>query len=191
MRTSAMIPAIILTLFIVCPTARAQTSAWGIVINGKAIHVDSSYDWNERNWGLGFEREFGPRAHWVKLALGSAFIDSESAMSYMGGGGLKRRFRLPKLGSGFYVDIGAVGFLMARKDVDAYRPFPGVLPTLTIGSTRVAVNIAYLPASAADAVAGVRRVDPGIDAMLFLQARVNPRVFAPVGMRLKTLFAGR
>lgn len=193
MRQSWMITALFAALVGVTASApaRAQSSAWGLVINGKAIHVDSSYDWNERNWGLGFEREFDSQTRWVKVALGSGFLDSMNVMSYMGGGGLKRRFHFPGHANGLYVDLGAVGFLMSRKDINDYRPFPGVLPTVTIGSRHVAVNVAYLPGAAADAVAGVYSLDPGMDAIFFVQIRVNPRVLAPRGLGLHTALANR
>lgn len=191
MRVSWMIAALLIAGLSLAEQTRAQQSDWGLVINGKAIHVNSSYDWNEHNWGLGFEREFDSQARWVKVALGNGFVDSMNAMSYMGGGGLKRRFHLPGRANGLYVDLGAVGFLMSRKDINAYRPFPGVLPTVTIGSRQLAVNIAYLPGAAADAVAGVYSLDPGMDAIFFVQVRVNPRVFAPRGLRLRPTFANR
>jgi hypothetical protein len=172
-------------------TGPAQASDWGIVVNGKAYHVNSTYDWNENNWGLGFEREFNQRSRWVRMAVGSGFIDSQNSMSYMGGGGLKRRFLIPRIGQDFYVDIGAVAFLMTRQDINNNKPFPGLLPTLTVGSRHIAVNLAYLPGSVADAVSGIRTIDPNIDAIYFVQLRLSPRLFTPMGSRLRTALASR
>jgi len=171
------ITALASALFAMLFAAPAAASDWGIVLNGKAVHVDSSYDWNERNWGLGFEREFHSEARWVGLALGSGFVDSQDSMSYLGGGGLKRRFRPP--GRRIYFDVGVVGFMMTRTNIDKSRPFPGFLPTFTVGSPQIALNIAYLPGAAADAVAGVRNLDPGIDSIWFLQLRLSPQLFSP------------
>src|SRR5690606_19303184 len=123
-------------------TASAQD--WSLVVNGKSIHVNSSKDWNERNWGLGLEREFATDSKWVKVALVNGFKDSQNEMSYMAGGGLKRRFRLHSLSDDLFVDLGVVGFLMTRQDVNDNKPFPGLLPAMTIGTNRLALNVAYL-----------------------------------------------
>ncbi len=160
-----------------------QASDWGIVLNGKAFHVDAAHDWNETNLGLGFEREFGAHSRWVKLAVGSGFVDSQNEMSYMAGGGLKRRFHVPSVGPDFYLDVGAVGFMMTRQDIDNNKPFPGILPTFTVGTRNFALNLAYLPGSAADQVAGIRNLDPDIDAIFFMQIKLSPRLFSPTTRR--------
>src|SRR5262245_7870515 len=57
-----------------CHNAAAQSSgAWDLVLNGRAVHVNAARDWNEDNWGLGFEREFASDTPWVKLALANGF----------------------------------------------------------------------------------------------------------------------
>src|SRR5690606_2602397 len=96
----------------------AAAQDWGVIVNGKAIHVNSSRDWNEENWGLGLEREFDTQSRWVKMAVANGFKDSQNAMSYMAGGGIKRRFRLDSVMENLYVDVGVVGFLMTREDVN-------------------------------------------------------------------------
>src|SRR5262249_47519608 len=123
-----------------CNTAAAQSdSNWGLVLNGRAVHMNASGDWNEDNWGLGVEREFSSSTSpWVKVALANGFSDSMGNPSYMAGGGLKRRF---EVGSrNFYVDVGGVAFLMTRENVNGDRPFPGILPAATFGFKRVALN---------------------------------------------------
>ena len=45
------------------------------VLNGKAIHLDSG-NYNESNWGVGFEYDFKPRGNWIPFAAGSSFKDS-------------------------------------------------------------------------------------------------------------------
>ncbi|HEX5419838.1 MAG TPA: hypothetical protein VFY39_07545 [Gammaproteobacteria bacterium] len=162
----------LILLSIVATAAQAQD--WSVIINGKAIHVNASKDWNEANWGLGVEREFVDGSHWVKLAVANGFVDSANAMSYMAGGGLMRRFRLPALGPSLHVDVGVVGFLMTRHDVDDNRPFPGALPALTIGTRKVALNLTYLPGSVMEAATQVSRQDPTVSGVFFLQLKLDP-----------------
>lgn len=152
----------------------AAAQDWSVIVNGKAIHVNSSRDWNERNWGLGLEREFDTQSRWVKVALVNGFKDSQDAMSYMAGGGLKRRFRLDSLADHLYFDVGVVGFLMTREDVNDNKPFPGLLPAMTIGTRRVALNITYLSQGMMDSATNVTRVDPTVSGLLFLQLKLDP-----------------
>jgi hypothetical protein len=163
----------------------AGAQDWSVIVNGKAIHVNSSRDWNERNWGLGLEREFDTQSRWVKVALVNGFKDSQNAMSYMAGGGLKRRFRLDALASDLYFDVGVVGFMMTRDDVDDSKPFPGLLPAMTIGTRRVALNVTYLSQSMMDSATNVTRVDPTVSGLLFLQLKLDPSLlgFGPSSRR--------
>ncbi|MBN1237139.1 MAG: hypothetical protein JXB36_01495 [Gammaproteobacteria bacterium] len=163
----------------------AAAQDWSVIVNGKAIHVNSSRDWNERNWGLGLEREFDTQSRWVKVALVNGFKDSQNAMSYMAGGGLKRRFRLDSLANDLYVDVGVVGFVMTREDVNHNKPFPGLLPAMTIGTRHVALNLTYLSQSMMDSATNVTRVDPTVSGLLFLQLKLDPRLlgFGPRGRR--------
>jgi hypothetical protein len=166
--------------------ATAQAGDWGVVINGKAYHVNAAEDWNEDNWGLGIEREFNSRSRWVPVVLGNGFRDSQNEMSYMAGGGIKRRFRLDELADSLYVDIGMVGFVMTRRDFNGNRPFPGVLPALTVGTRQVAVNITYMPKSAVDRI---NQRDPDLEGAFFIQLRLNPALFAMRGTRAWERFA--
>ena len=77
---------------------------WDVVLSGRSFHLNAARQWNEDNWGFGVEREFNPERRWVKLFLANAYKDSVDEPSYMAGGGLKRRFRVPS--RDFYVDIG-------------------------------------------------------------------------------------
>lgn len=155
----------------------ANAGQWDIVLNGKSFHVDGDRDWNESNWGLGFEHEFNPEARWVKLTLANGFIDSEDEISYMGGGGLKRRFRMPVGERRVHVDVGAIGFFMTRHDVNNNKPFPGILPAVTVGTRNFAVNLTYLPGQAAERVANARTADPNLDGIVFIQFKLNSRLF--------------
>lgn len=152
----------------------ADAGRLDVVLNGKSFHVNSDRDWNESNWGLGFEYEFNPESRWVKLALGNGFIDSDEQMSYMAGGGIKRRFRLPIGDRRFFFDVGAIGFVMKRHDVNGNAPFPGILPAFSFGTSRVALNATYLPGGLADRVTNVRFTDPNLDGVAFLQLKFTP-----------------
>lgn len=157
--------------------APAWAQDWSLILNGKSIHVNSSKDWNEQNWGLGLEREFDAQSRWVKVAVVNGFKDSQDAMSYMAGGGIKRRFRLDSLSEGLFVDVGVVGFLMTRQDVNDNEPFPGLLPAMTIGTRRVALNVTYLSERMMDSATNVSRVDPTVSGLVFLQLKLDPRLF--------------
>jgi hypothetical protein len=160
----------------------AAAGQWDVVVNGKSFHVDGDRDWNESNLGLGFEHEFNPESRWVKLALGSGFRDSEDEMSYMGGGGIKRRFRLPIGERQVHVDLGAIGFMMTRQDVDNNEPFPGVLPAFSVGTRQFAVNFTYLPGQFAEQFAHARTADPNLDGIVFMQFKFNSRLFGLGGI---------
>lgn len=157
--------------------AYGQSGDWGIVLNGRAVHLHASRSWNENNWGLGVEREFNRDGRWVKVALANGFLDSADHPSYMAGGGVKRRFRA--FSDRLYVDVGAVGFLMTRHDVNHGRAFPGVLPALTIGGKRVAVNLTYLPESAMDRMTNANTNDPSLKGILFIQVKLAAGLFRP------------
>jgi Antimicrobial peptide resistance and lipid A acylation protein PagP len=172
-------------LIIVCLSllsSEADASDWSIVVNGRSIHLGATEQWNESNWGLGFEREFDGQSHWVKLALGNGFKDSQNAMSYMAGGGIKRRFRPRAAANDFYVDVGVIAFMMTREDVNHNDPFPGMLPALTIGTTNVAVNVTYLSGSIGERITNGRLIDPSIDGVLFFQLKLDARLFG-IGAR--------
>ena len=159
-------------------TAHAQDD-WTVILNGRAMHLNAAREWNEHNWGLGVEREFDSEERWVKVALANGFKDSLGNPSFMGGGGVKRRFRLPSISDDFYVDLGLIAFVMAREDVDRGRPFPGVLPALTVGTRNLALNITYMSDSAIEGVSDMPIKDPSMSGVLFLQLKLNPRWLAP------------
>jgi hypothetical protein len=154
-------------------------STWNVVLNGRALHIDAAADWNEANWGLGLEREFDSGGRWVKVALANGFKDSLGEPSYMAGGGLKRRFR--PMSNELYVDLGAVAFLMTREDVNGSRPFPGILPAMTVGSRRVALNLTYLPQHAVNELTRANKRDPSMNGILFLQIKLNAAMFGFLG----------
>lgn len=162
-------------------TAHCDAASWDVVVNGKAFHINAERNWNEDNWGLGFEREFGGHRRWVPFAVGNGFRDSMNHMSYMGGGGIKRRFRPGGWMGDLHLDVGLVGFVMQRRNIRDGNPFPGLLPVVSIGNRRVALNLTYLPGSAVDSVTQSRRVDPNMDGVLFLQAKFSLDYVLPSG----------
>lgn len=179
LRFSASIPVLALTLLAAVASPAVRAADWNIVLNGRAVHVDAARDWNEANWGLGLEREFDVNSRWVKVALGNGFKDSQDHMSYMAGGGIKRRFRLSSLSPGAYFDVGAVAFMMTRKNVDNNRPFPGILPAITFGSRNFALNVTYIPQQMAEHAINVRRYDADLDGVFFLQLKLDADLFSP------------
>ena len=143
---------------------------WGLVINGRSVHLNAEKHWNEDNWGLGFEKEFNSSSRWVATAVANAFKDSMDNPSYMAGASIKRRFRVPS--DSFYFDAGLVGFLMTRQNIRHDAPFPGALPTMTFGTRHFAVNVTYMPGSVVEHVTDAHLLDPSITAVLFIQLKL-------------------
>jgi hypothetical protein len=170
-----------------CNTAAAQSDgSWDVVLNGRAVHMNATREWNEDNWGLGIEHEFATTSPWVKLALANGFKDSMGNPSYMAGGGIKRRF---KMGSqDFYVDLGGVAFVMTRENVNDNEPFPGILPAATFGFKRVALNLTYMPEAVVDRVTDSKRHDPTMEGVFFLQLKLDASLFG-LGRRDRPFFA--
>jgi hypothetical protein len=170
-----------------CNHAAAQSNgAWDVVLNGRAIHMNATHQWNEDNWGLGIEREFASSSPWVKVALANGFKDSVGEPSYMAGGGIKRRFALRS--EDFHVDLGGVAFLMTRQQVNGNRPFPGVLPAATFGFKRVALNLTYMPEAVADLVTNSKKHDPSMEGVFFLQLKLDASLFG-LGRRTRQWLA--
>jgi len=115
------------------------------VLNGRSIHLSAKEPLNEANWGAGLEYQYTTGDNWVPFLTVSGFRDSNENMSYYAGGGMKRRFQLGSQPNQFYVDAGAVLFLMTREDFRSNRPFPGILPVISLGMRNFALNITYVP----------------------------------------------
>jgi hypothetical protein len=177
------------TLAAFCHNAVAQsTGAWDVVLNGRAVHVNASQDWNEDNWGLGFEREFASDTPWVKLALANGFKDSMGNPSYMAGGGIKRRFWVRS--DDLYIDLGGVAFMMKRENVHHNQAFPGLLPAATIGFKRVALNLTYMPEVVVDRVTNSKKLDPSMEGVFFVQLKLDASLFG-LGRRDRPWLAQR
>lgn len=134
---------IFLTLFIGF-AASSPADELHVVVNGKAIHLDEG-DYNEKNWGLGVEYTFTPKDNWITFINASYFKDSNYNTSKYVGGGMKRRYRLDNDEDGWFADLGAIAFLMTRKDYKNNDPFPGILPFAAVGKGSVTLNMTYIP----------------------------------------------
>ena len=163
---------ICIPVFLLCAFAGTATAGQlDLVVNGRSYHADTDLEWNEKNYGLGLEYEFDSATRWMWTVNANAFRDSVNNMSYMAGGGLKRRLFQSEHPAGFYLDAGLVGFLMSRADVNDHLPFPGVLPTLSFGMKHVGVNLTYLPEFAVKELVQSNVPDPDIGGVYFLQFR--------------------
>jgi len=151
----------------------ATAGKYSAVVNGKSYHFNSSYDWNENNYGFGLEHEFEQKSAWKWVAMANGFRDSTDNMSYMAGAGLdRRRYATDKL-AGFSIYAGINAFLMTREDVNGNKPFPGLLPSVTIANNKVGLNITYLPRKAVEETMNTDIVDPTISGILFMQFKVS------------------
>jgi len=134
----------IIFLVLIFPSLLFADQLHGI-INGKAYHFDRSRNFNEKNWGFGFEYNFEQSGNWIPFLTGSTFKDSNDQTSNYLGGGAKHRFMLGSGENGLHLDAGVVAFLMTRKDYNGDRPFFGALPFISVGNEYVAVNATYIP----------------------------------------------
>lgn len=159
----------LLSLLMVLPISSAMAGDFRAVINGKSIHVDATNDWNEDNYGLGLEYQFATESRWKRQLMVNGFRDSSEEMSYMIGGGLHRTLFASDRLSGFYVDAGINAFLMTRKDVNDNRPFPGALPSLTVGNRFMGFNFTYLPKQAVESLYDAQMMDETISGIFFVQ----------------------
>jgi len=166
-------------LVLVSLSATADASKLQMVINGKSIHVNSNYSWNEDNYGAGIEYEFDTQSRWIRTAMANAFLDSEENMSYMVGAGLHRRLVIVEQFADFYLDIGLNAFVMTREDVANNRPFPAILPSLTIGNRYGGLNVSYIPKKIVHDLGRANLMDPTIGGIFFLQAKFRLDAFFP------------
>ena len=164
-----------ITLLLSCwlgiPVAQAGNLNW--IINGKAEHLGKPVDgttsrFNENNWGFGFQYDYDLIDHkWLPFVTASGFSDSLHNPSFYGGGGYLRRYRVGiPAGHFLNLDVGGILFLMTREDFMHNNPFPGVLPVLSVGSDKVAVNITYIP-----------KVHPKLVPLWFFQLKVSSSLF--------------
>jgi len=145
--------------------APARAEQWSLLLNGKAVHLEkpAGTHYNEENWGAGVQYDFNMTdSSWIPFVSASGFKDSNGNPSYYAGGGTMRRFSSGEGKNSLHLDAGVVAFLMTRKNYRNGSPFPGLLPVVSIGSDRVALNITYIP-----------KVDPKLVPILFFQLKVG------------------
>ncbi|MDH3611951.1 MAG: hypothetical protein OEU90_07775 [Gammaproteobacteria bacterium] len=173
MKTLAAARFALLILCFALPISSSMAGELSAVINGKSFHLGASEDWNEDNYGLGLEYEFASQSRWKSRLMANGFRDSSDDMSYMAGGGLHRNLFATDRLRGFYVDAGINAFLMTRKDVNDNKPFPGIVPSLTVGNQYAGINLTYLPRQAVEKFYDTQMTDESMSGILFLQFKVN------------------
>jgi len=157
----ASLPTLIFGVFFCLSADTAAADELHLLVNGKAIHVNAptGSHLNEKNWGLGFQYDGNVmNKKWIPFITASGFSDSNKNPSYYAGGGALRRFQ----GDTLHLDIGAIGFLMTRKNYKNDQPFFGVLPAFAVGTERVSVNMTYIP-----------KVEPKMVALWFFQLKIK------------------
>ena len=173
MKKRLAIHVIAASLLLVLSASPALAGTLSAVVNGKSHHFNSTYDWNEDNYGFGIEHQFEQKSAWRTIAMANGFRDSTDNMSYMAGAGLHRRLYETHKLAGFYVYAGLNAFVMTRADVNGSKPFPGILPSISIGNDKVGFNLTYMPEKAVEATTGSMMVDPTLSGILFLQFNVS------------------
>jgi hypothetical protein len=160
MKKGFSIPTIAFALFLSLLASPAIAGKYSAVVNGKSYHFNSTYQWNENNYGFGVEHEFTQKSAWKRVAMVNGFRDST------------RVFETDKL-AGFYIYAGINAFVMTRDDVSGGRPFPGLLPSISIGNDKMGLNLTYMPKQAVEATVNANMVDPTLSGILFLQFKVS------------------
>lgn len=154
------------------PFASALAGEFATVINGKSFHLGASQNWNEDNVGLGFEYQLRDSTRWKPILMANGFRDSNDAMSYVAGAGLHRNLLSTRRLSGLYLDAGLNAFVMTREDVNGNRPFPGILPSVTLGNRYAGINLTYLPKTAVEKAFDQQMRDDSIKGIIFLQFKI-------------------
>lgn len=167
-----MLAGLAVLALVTLPLTPARAGEFAAVINGKSFHLGASREWNETNTGLGLEYELESRSRWKKRLMANGFRDSNDNMSYMAGAGLHRNLLQSGRLAGLYLDAGLNAFLMTRRDVNDNKPFPGVLPSLTLGNRYGGFNLTYLPGPAVEKLLGVEIADESVSGIVFLQFKI-------------------
>ena len=173
-------PALLVALaLIVLPIDLAYCGELSAVINGKSFHLNATEEWNERNLGFGVEYQFASESRWKTIVMANGFRDSSDQPTFMAGAGLHRNLFASDRFQGFYVDAGINAFVMTRRDVHDNRPFPGALPSLTIGTRHMGFNISYLPRKAVEKLYDAHMADDGISGIVYVQFKLNVSSLLP------------
>ena len=147
----------------------ANAGILSLLINGKSLHMNPPKDveYNENNWGAGVQYDFKSYGNaWIPFLTASGFVDSFENPSYYTGAGIVRRFHFGQTKDSTHFDAGIIGFLMTRQDYRGGDPFFGMLPALSYGNRRFAVNMTYIP-----------KVQPKLVALWFFQFKISTAGF--------------
>ena len=144
-----------------CLSSQLMADSVNLIVNGKSIHENKG-NYNEENWGLGFEYNFAEDKKWINFVNGGFFKDSLSNTSKYLGGGSKRRFLLGTDKNGWHIDAGLTAFMMTRKDYKNNQPFFAALPFVSLGTNQFAINAIWIPA-----------VNPEMESLWFLQVSMK------------------
>ncbi len=169
----------LLSLLFVLPFSSATAGDFSAIINGKSFHVDATEDWNENNLGLGLEYQLTTHSRWKKRIMVNGFRDSNEDMSYMAGAGLHRTLFATDRLNGLYIDAGVNAFVMTRTDVNDNRPFPGAVPSVSVGNRHMGLNLTYLPVKAVERMFDARMMDDTVSGIFFLQFKVGVSQLLP------------
>lgn len=167
----------LLTAMLCVPAHTASAGEFSTVLNGKSFHLGSDKSWNEKNYGLGIEYQLDTVSKWKTIFMVNGFRDSYNNMSYMAGGGLHRTVFTSDSFDGLYVDLGVNAFVMKRDKVNDNRPFPGALPSMTIGNRYMGVNVTYMPRFAIKKITPKHAMDKNMRGVVFLQFKMNVEKF--------------
>ena len=162
-----------LAILVLVSTETAFGGELSAVVNGKSFHLNAAEDWNENNLGFGVEYQFPTESRWKTIVMANRFRDSSDQSTFMAGAGLHRTLFASERLQGFYIDAGINAFVMTRKDVDDNRPFPGALPSLTIGTRHMGFNLSYLPRKAVEKLYNAHMNDESLTGIVYVQFKLN------------------
>lgn len=155
-----------LSFFLLISYNSAQAEGFNLLINGLSTHKyepEDGGEFNEKNWGLGIQYDWKPvKQHWVPFFTISALKDSYKRNSFYAGGGALRRYSLSSIHDDLHFGAGVIGFMMLRKDHHNRKPFLGILPALSLGTDKIAVNATYIP-----------EVEPKLSPLWFFQLKLS------------------
>ncbi len=159
-----------LLIFLFGNHSNIKAEGTSLLLNGISLHKDAPQDgrkFNERNWGIGLQYDWPVmKKHWRPYFTVSALKDSYKRNSFYAGGGAMRRFPLNNFRRNLHFDAGLIGFMMSRKDRRNRKPFVGVLPVLSLGNDKIAINASYIP-----------EIEPKLSPLWFFQLKISLSYF--------------
>ncbi|MDH5231962.1 MAG: hypothetical protein OEY38_18015 [Gammaproteobacteria bacterium] len=111
------------------------------VVEETRTPVYEQYQFNERNKGFGLQLEKQNHAKIRNYYVGY-YLDSNAEDAYYFGSGRAHRFKPFNL---INIDTGALFIGLSRKRVKNGLPFPAVLPYISMGWNRLALNASFIP----------------------------------------------